>query len=163
MVYYAIVLTVLLALGVRTHIRAWDWTSDIVIWQSAARLSPYKPRPQYNYGLHEEYAGNYGRAQTAYQRAIILSLSSSRNHYQQGHIYVASSVGLARVLAVNNEVQPAFDILDKVIKVYPDAADAVFLKGTILSALGRCEQGQALITKARLLRPDLAAFPCPSG
>jgi protein O-mannosyl-transferase len=65
-------LAVLGALGTATALRNRVWHSALALWEDASRKSPGKPRIWVNLGTAYHFAGRYGEAVDAYDRAVAL-------------------------------------------------------------------------------------------
>jgi tetratricopeptide (TPR) repeat protein len=63
---------VVLAFGVRAHLRALDWRDNLTLWTKTVATAPACIRAQYNLGLAQMARGRFGEARTSLERALAL-------------------------------------------------------------------------------------------
>jgi len=155
------VCAVMVALGMSTYIRNWDWRTSKSLWTDAIEKSPNSGRPLHNLAFgHYERIGQIDRAIEAYQKALLLQYDrkefkadtynnlaainySKLQNYEKAVEYAKKAIEilpkhnkanllLCYALGKLTRYEEALLHLDYLIAQYPGNADFLYLKGLIL-------------------------------
>ena len=150
----------LLGLPVLTRARVAVWHSEQSIWEDAVKKAPEKARPIMNLGRAHELAGDEVLADAAYRRAISLSFDPRRTEYDRNFTQAAAETNLAHIAMKHGQLASAITILDMTLRHWPDFPYAHYNRGSILWAVGACEDARQEYAIARFGDP---ALPGPHG
>ncbi len=89
------------------HRRALDWQSDLTLWRAAVAVAPDKPRPLLNCGSALAEDGDWGAAQSMWQRAWLSGFDRARPWRVRVQVLVASQIDLAVIAASSGDVHTA--------------------------------------------------------
>ena len=111
--FTCIAVSVIGLLAWRTHLRNHDYTSGLLLWQSAIDTAPENPRVWYNLGRELVARGEIDAAMRPMENAVSLSGASSVPKYD---------VGLAHCLAASGRVDDAIALFLRALEKTPNNA-----------------------------------------
>lgn len=122
------------------------FSNELLLWQEAAFKLPNPTTPgairiHYNLGVFHSRAGQMNEALEDFEWVIRQDPLSFRGYW-----------GRSTVRAAKNELLPAADDLEKVIKLKPDFGIAYYQYGLVLMAIGRTKDGESALKKSKALR-----------
>lgn len=156
----ALVLLWLLGLPCFTHARVAVWHSEITLWSDASYKAPWKARPIMNYGRARELAGDSEFSEHAYRLALSYSLDPRRTEYDRKFTQAAAETNLAHLAMKVGKLATAMEIIDGTLQQWPEFPYAHYNRGSILWAVGMCEDAKLEYAIARYGDP---ALPAPVG
>lgn len=142
----ALVLTLAVALGARTHFRNRDFSSEVRIWETVTRDRPENPRAWNNLGTSLAKAGEDERATAAFRKTWE-KVTDSRPEHPSGWNNLGSS------LATSGEDERAIAAFRKALEVRPDYAYAHMNLGAALKRAGRTDEAAAAYEHALEIDP----------
>jgi len=128
------------------HQQAARYAEAETLYRAVLADDPDHPHAIYLYGLLQLRTGQTAAAVQNLGRATLLRPS-----------YLAARLGLGRALLVERQPAEALFAADTVLQQEPDNAQALFLRGTALSALGRPADAVAPLRAALVADPANAA------
>ena len=86
-VLYAVLGAAVISLAIGTYLRNTVWTSEISLWEDAAKKSPAKIRPLQNLGIYYSMQGRLAEAEEELQKAIRIDPRNYELHNNLGIVY----------------------------------------------------------------------------
>jgi tetratricopeptide (TPR) repeat protein len=173
----ALVLSVAVALGVRTHLRNEDYKSPYTIWGGVLAEVPDDPRATNELGNAYRDDGKVLEALALYEKAIKIdpenpgpnlnagfiqlrlgNLETAEWHYREAlrkkPDYPDAHLNLGNVLVSRGRQAEALEHYDMALKQKPDFFEALMARANTLGTLNRFQESLAFYVEAMRRRPD---------
>jgi tetratricopeptide (TPR) repeat protein len=132
-----------------------DFAGAADAYRQATNISPTDSMLRFYLGLALENKGSYAEAAQSYEKAIALQeVKRSMPIRLLANLYLHA----ATTYIMTNQVDLASDRVNKSLELYPDSADAISTKGTVLDMQGHLDEAIANDRKAFDMNPRSAAF-----
>jgi protein O-mannosyl-transferase len=148
----AIVFALVAVLGVRTALRAADWSSDLALWESEIDKAPRDVVVNNNLAVAYSAHGEYAKAVPPLQTAIRVAPGYWRAHVNLG----IAEQGLGRPDRARTAYLQA-------IRIAPGQADPLYFYARFQTAEGELEGAIATLAEARRMAPEQARLATAQG
>jgi Flp pilus assembly protein TadD len=139
----AVAAAILLACGVLSVARLFDWRDERTLFRTAVAAQPRSARAQFNYGAASERAGSDADAQQAYETAIGIWPDFADAHYN-----------LAGLLARQTRWDDAVAHYRESLRLRPESVASLVNLGATLTRAGRPAEAIGPLERAAALEPE---------
>ncbi len=156
----------------KAHLNREETETAIAELERAVALNPNLPFLHFNLGIAYGRSGDYERAEAEFRQDIALEPDLADNYDQLGALYArlgkdedaeisfrealkrdsrmaSAYAGLASLYQKQRKSEPALKMIDTALHLAPDVAGGHFLRGRILTQLGRTNEAKAELALAQ--------------
>ncbi|MBS1985642.1 MAG: tetratricopeptide repeat protein [Bdellovibrionales bacterium] len=176
--FKGVLLVALGALLVHLSVRRNELYKDpVALWSDVTDKQPWNVKAWSSLGVSWDRKGNLDKAEECYRRSIAISPDYFYAHHNLGDVLVRrgkvaeaveqfkiaislqdaiaiSHMRLAEIYQKFGNISLAVEEYDRALKYHPDEFPALNNKGTLLLALGRAEEAEAMFRMADSVAPN---------